>query len=372
MEIQSYLNEQELVVLLTKQDLNDNEKKHLIKLLQMNLSWDKVIGILELHRVAGIAWLNIKKYFFNNNQNRCSCPRLYKYLMNSYNIQTCRAKEQLKYTLEVCELLNKNGIKYVLLKGIAVSKELYNDLGLRDFNDNDILVHPNEVEKAKNLILSLDYRQGDSKHLTKITKPTRKEIMIRKINSHEIVPLIKDVSNDTYFLTQHIIDLHFSVNLMTKNREENDLEEWFESRNVIRFNNCSINVLNWEYLLIFLSEHFYKEAVSHRDLMMYKDLLLYKLCDIYFLIKNKSINWDKVISLSIKYNFTKQLCFTLKYLSAIYDIHPINEIITTLESRNTFSMDNVYYYDSKEIAYTYTDQSLKERIFDINKPCKAR
>ncbi|WP_152656512.1 nucleotidyltransferase family protein [Oceanobacillus sp. CFH 90083] len=37
---------------------------------------------------------------------------------------------------------------------------MYHDLGLRDFNDNDIFVHPQDIEKAKKIILNLDYEQG--------------------------------------------------------------------------------------------------------------------------------------------------------------------------------------------------------------------
>lgn len=127
-------------------------------------------------------------------------------------------------------MLTENQIEYVLLKGISLSKHIYNDMGLRDFNDNDILVHPNDIEKAKNLIISLGYEQGEPMNDTKVAKPNRKELLVRKLSSHEIVPLVKNVSDVEHFLTQHIIDLHFSVNLMTKNHNVNIIKELFQRK----------------------------------------------------------------------------------------------------------------------------------------------
>ncbi|MEM5637735.1 hypothetical protein AAHH71_00160 [Bacillus toyonensis] len=56
-------DEYKLVILLAKKDLNSHEREYLVDLLHKNLEWDKVIGMLEMHRVAGIAWLNLKQYF---------------------------------------------------------------------------------------------------------------------------------------------------------------------------------------------------------------------------------------------------------------------------------------------------------------------
>ncbi|WP_252189263.1 nucleotidyltransferase domain-containing protein [Rossellomorea vietnamensis] len=344
------------------------EEKELIKLLHMNLEWDKVLGIIEMHRVGGIGWLNLNKYFFNDNKNRCKFPRLYKFLKNSYSAQKLRAEEHLKYTSLVCLALTENNISYVLLKGLSLSEYVYNDLGLRDFNDNDILVHPNDIEKAKNIIMNLGYEQGETKHYTKIIKSNRKEQLVRKLSSHEIIPLIRDVSGSEIFLTQHIIDLHFSVNLMTKERSNNITTEFLSSSRSITIKGNQIQILNKENLLIFLTEHFYKEAISYRDVTMYKDLLLYKLCDIYYLINKNHIDWDYILEFANKNNFEKQLYFALVYVQEAFNTATLTTIINKLDVRENFFDDNVYYYDSSDIAFTYNSGSLIERMFDIDKP----
>ena len=52
--------EYELIILLTKQDLNEGEINRLKELLGSHLEWDRIIGLLYIHRVLGIAWLNLK------------------------------------------------------------------------------------------------------------------------------------------------------------------------------------------------------------------------------------------------------------------------------------------------------------------------
>ncbi|MEK5364678.1 nucleotidyltransferase family protein [Bacillus sp. FSL R5-0654] len=360
-------NEYKLIILLTKKDLNLYEKEHLVDLLHKNLEWDKIIGMLEVHRVAGIAWLNLKQYFFNDDSNRCAFPRLYKYLKNAYSIQKCRADEQFKYTSVICQSLTENKIEYVLLKGISLSEYVYEDLGLRDFNDNDILVHPDDTERAKSLILSLGYEQGESKHHSKIIKPNRKEILVRKLSSHEIVPLVKNVVDSEQFLTQHIIDLHFSVNLMTKNHNINIIDELFRRKIEFEINNQKIFMLNKESLLIFLAEHFYKEAICYRDVKMHKDLLLYKLADIYYLLAKKEIDWNWVLEFSKKYNFENQIFFALKYIQKIFDTTSFDRILNNLIVKEDTILNNVYHYDSDSLAFVYDNENLIERMFDIYK-----
>ncbi|QPA52712.1 nucleotidyltransferase family protein [Lysinibacillus sphaericus] len=369
MEISLLSNEENLVILLSKPRLSNEENFKLVKLLQSYLNWDKVIGMLEIHRVSGIAWENLQKYFFVNEDNKCTFPRLYKYLHNNFKVQSIRAKEQFVYTSQICELFDKSGIKYVLLKGIAISNGIYNDLGLRDFNDNDILVHPNDLNKVIQLLREhLGYEQGETKHYTKVKKQTRKEQLIRSMTSHEVVPFIKNVSNECLFLRQHIIDLHFSVNLMTKDRNVEIVEHWLNERIPLNINGQVVYTLKWENMLLFLCEHFYKEAVSITDIKMYKDLLLYKYCDILFLIEYKKLDWKEIVSKGKEFNLIKQMYFTLTFVSEISDIKLLIDSLN-IEPLHTDYLNHVYYYDSNRTAYKYSTSS-KERLFDILKPTK--
>ncbi|MEM5637737.1 hypothetical protein AAHH71_00170 [Bacillus toyonensis] len=81
-------------------------------------------------------------------------------------------------------------------------------------------------------------------------------------------------------------------------------------------------MLNKESLLIFLAEHFYKEAICYRDVKKHKDLLLYKLCDIYYLLTKEEIDWNSVLAFAkniiLKTKYSLHLDMFKKYL-----IHPL-------------------------------------------------
>ncbi|MEI3916267.1 MULTISPECIES: nucleotidyltransferase family protein [Bacillus] len=359
--------EYELIILLTKQDLNESEINRLKELLGSHLEWDRIIGLLYIHRVLGIAWLNLKKYYSQDEKNRCAMPRLFKLLNESYNAQKEKFSEQLEYTYQVCKALEDKNIRYVVLKGVSLSGIIYKDGGLRDFNDNDILIHPNDLDRAKEEILSLGYVQGNVKHHIKIVKPTRRELLIRRMNSHEVIPLVKDISKDSMLAAHHVIDLHFSVNLMTKNHNEDIVEKFLNHRIKEKIQGKMIYSLDYNDMFIFLCEHFYKEAKSVRDLNMYKDLLLYKICDIYHILLNKNlINWNTIVSTIEEYEMEKQVEFALTYVKRIFkcDISP-------LLNKNSYNedFDIVYQYDSEEVAYKHNaNQELVDRVFDISRP----
>lgn len=108
------------------------------------------------------------------------------------------SNEQYKYTSFICDLFDESGINYVLLKGLFDAQYIYEDIGLRSFNDNDILVHPNQVQDAINLLKTHGYIQGKAREQRKIIPANRKDIIKHSLVSHEVFPLAIEI-NDTLF-----------------------------------------------------------------------------------------------------------------------------------------------------------------------------
>lgn len=48
--------EQRVILLLIKPDLQEKEEKELLELLQTHMNWSSVLGMIIVHRVAGIAY----------------------------------------------------------------------------------------------------------------------------------------------------------------------------------------------------------------------------------------------------------------------------------------------------------------------------
>ncbi|HDR3523487.1 nucleotidyltransferase family protein (plasmid) [Bacillus cereus] len=365
--------EYQVVFYLSKMHLFEEESSHLCELLDTDMDWSIVIGQIELHRIAGIAWKVLNKYVFCDEKKKFKCPRLIRYLRNTYQVNSIMSNEQYKYTSFICDLFDESGINYVLLKGLFDAQYIYEDIGLRSFNDNDILVHPNQVQDAINLLKTHGYIQGKAREQRKIIPANRKDIIKHSLVSHEVFPLAIEI-NDTLFLRQHIIDLHFSANLMSRQKNADLVKELLDSRIAILINGKKIFGLSPEYALWFLCQHLYKEAVSYNDMKLYKDLLLYKFCDIYNFLKKASthINWEVFINRVKQLGQEKDVYFTLYQTSKLFgeNICP-DQYLSKLEPITKGYMNEIYKYDTNEVVYRHNDNILK-RIFDFNRPSKIK
>jgi hypothetical protein len=75
---------------------------------------------------------------------------------------------QLYSILECCELevvlaaLTEAGLLTILLKGAALAYTLYPDPALRPMSDLDLLIHPQDLKQAVQVIQSMGYRKMES------------------------------------------------------------------------------------------------------------------------------------------------------------------------------------------------------------------
>jgi hypothetical protein len=63
----------------------------------------------------------------------------------------------LRELLEILELFERHGIRAIPFKGPVLAAQAYGDVALRSFLDLDILIQPNELERARSLLLSHGY-----------------------------------------------------------------------------------------------------------------------------------------------------------------------------------------------------------------------
>lgn len=359
--------EQEAVILLSKPTLSENEADRLRSLLTGHMDWGKVVGILHIHRLMGIAYKNVRKYVLLNGNEKAALPKIYRQMELIHNIQCVKAQEQILHTLELCKKLTENGIKYVLLKGAVLSEHAYKDLGARDFNDNDILVERECLSSALDIVKKMGYVHGEINLQTReIEEATRRDIVVRTMVSHEVIPLSKTLMNTSY-LHSHEVDIQFSIDLMSSNRTDHLVYKMLSERIETKVGNGTIYSLCWEDLLVFISIHYFKEATTENDVMKYKDLLLYKLSDIAHTIENLPINWDKFIIRVLEMKSERAVYYALYHCQEIYRMNIPPHILKALKVEDLDYLDYVYAYDSNRIVHIWQD-TLSERIFDMNRP----
>jgi Uncharacterised nucleotidyltransferase len=120
-------------------------------LLESAIDWAQVIRLAEHHGVTPLVYQSLRG---------CSGvvpPAVLDELSNRYEHNV---RKNLRFATElfrVLDCLEAHAIPSIPLKGPTLAETVYGDLALRDFSDLDVLVHRDDVLKAKTALAGLGY-----------------------------------------------------------------------------------------------------------------------------------------------------------------------------------------------------------------------
>jgi hypothetical protein len=158
---------------------------------------------------------------------------------------------------EVNEILGRAGIKHILLKGMALEYTIYGARGLRQMNDNDILIKYEEAGEAWSQLQKNGFTHDTPK------SPLHLKIM-RDISYH--LPVLK---KDGYS-----IEIHTNLFDYKTNREMG-YYDLFEKSAEIKVDNKKAFVLPEEIHLKYLISHFVRHNRSgDSQIRLYGDILM--------------------------------------------------------------------------------------------------
>lgn len=172
---------------------------------------------------------------------------------------------QLKLTSELIRIgqhFDEKDIKFIALKGPALSMLLYNDPTVRTSRDLDILISPENSDRCTELLESLGY-----KRTSYFNTPKQKAAYVKHYYHFEFY-------NDDLDVT---VELHWR--LTGSHAEQHEFSEILKHTCSIELSSYTLLTLNNDYLFEYLSVHGTLHAFFR----------LQWLTDIYFLIK-KGIN----------------------------------------------------------------------------------
>jgi hypothetical protein len=113
--------------------------------------WSAFLSEATNHRLLPLAYWTFKRH-------RIETPRQVKQVMaGAYLRQKSLAQTQTAAMLETLRVLSEHGIEAIALKGGALAHLIYPEPGLRPMEDIDILVAPDCVVRAREVLLSLGY-----------------------------------------------------------------------------------------------------------------------------------------------------------------------------------------------------------------------
>jgi len=332
--------EVELVLLLSTPTLREVEVERIRVLARGILDWNRVFGMLVLHRTSGIAWQNIVDHGMQRDVFRPVFAL--RELETMFKGVRIIAEEQMDHTVPLVEELEKAGIPCALLKGAAVARMGYRETGMRMFGDNDLLFDRAHLAEVGALLKQQGYLQGVYDWTTGAAKPAaRRDVLLHPTTSHETFPYVK-ATPEARISRIHCVDVHFSVDLLTSNHNDDLVRDLLSRRiEIVLREDWRLWTLSQEDMFIFVCIHFQREACNRREAESLKDLLLCKIIDIMALLESAEypIDLGSMVERARALGFAEETYFALSYLDGLYPGRVPGEVLAALRP------DSVEYLD---------------------------
>lgn len=365
--VSSFTDEVQLALLLSAPNLRPAEVDELRRLTTAPLDWNKVLGILILHKTAAQAWSNLMHHdLVTYGEFRASSALVPLQLI--FRSQQVLVQEQIAWNVQLTRLLDEAGISCAIMKGTAVARMGYRHLGARIFDDNDFLFARKDLPAVGELLKDLGYIQGVWDAASdKIRPATRSEIVLHPLTSHEVFPYAR-VTPEAAILQCHIIDVHFSVDLLTSNRNDEAVRDLLARRISIEGTESGrLWALDQHDMFVFLCVHFQREACNRREAEYLIDYTLYKLTDLLVLMDSTEfpVDFAEIARRAREEGFGREVFFALSYLHALYPDRLSEETLVSFRPDGPTEFLHELTYNGEPI-HRWRDP-IAERFFN---PCR--
>ena len=251
-----------------KQDDWDR-KESLDKLLSSidkeRIDWSEFLNLIDRHRVHSLVYRNIHKYATEH------IPAHVELALKKRSRK--KSRQMLNLTAELrrlSKLFAQHDIFMLSFKGPALSQQLFGNLGLRYCKDLDLLVKPEELDQAEQLLLSDGYRR---QRLDFALTPRQKKAYLKQW--HHV----------SYYHPERqiIVELHWRLCSNPHLLPSTYLQRMIETTQQLSIAGTQITSLSDEDTLLYLCLH----GANHG---WYR---LKWLCDVaQFLHRDQAINWQ--------------------------------------------------------------------------------
>jgi hypothetical protein len=249
----SFEHLKQLLLLLCRYPFDDKNKEPLSRLLREVKDWSKMVDLINAHGIIALAAYNIGEAGLEKDIPEDAMAVLDKGRMQSM-VRNAWLTERWK---EVNTILNNAGIKHVLLKGMALEHTLYGSKGLRQMNDNDILVKRADALKSWYLL----QKSGFSHELIK--SPLHKKIMM-DIGKH--LPCL--------YKNGYAIEIHHKLD-ETRLTDTESFDDPVDDAVEISIGGTKAWILPKKIQLMHLIDHFNKHSLGgDQQLRLYIDIAL--------------------------------------------------------------------------------------------------
>ena len=137
-----------LLLLLCRYPYDEKNRDELAALMADVSDWNGLVTLINAHGITALAAYNLKE----SGLDKMIPDDAKAFLEKGYLQSVVRNSWLTERWKEVNSILSDAGISHILLKGMALEHTLYGSLGLRQMNDNDILIRREDALRAWSLL----------------------------------------------------------------------------------------------------------------------------------------------------------------------------------------------------------------------------
>lgn len=340
--------EHSLILYASRLYKTKEEEKVIDKLLSLKLNWINIIGLTILHRLCGYFWFGLTE------QERKEIPSEFRHIIKIIvQAQESQNLSMLRELRDVFYDLNNSGIQYAGLQGIIFINDFY-PLGIRRFNDVDIIVRKSSLKHFDNVIRRYGFIQSLLPN-GEFIEASMDEKKLHYEKSKDVIPYIKK-SKDKFLKID--VDYAFDTN--------NNIDDLIFSQNIKLYskNDFSCNGFSFYINLIQLCLHFFYEGTNANQVFLYRDILLFRVVDIVNLIYRykSSFNIEEWILLVNEMKLNNPCYYTFYVISEFYVDTMFEYIKSRLEPEDCSFIRQIYFH--KEKKYIIREESFYESAFN--------
>jgi hypothetical protein len=268
-------------------------------IISLSLNWEEVLASAFWHGIAPLLYNNLKDI-----QESYLIPReIMDQMRTAYHGNLARNMYLYAELKRILETFCDKGVKVIVLKGAALAKTVYGDIGLRPMGDIDLLVKREDLPHAENIMSGLGYNfQGN------MSPDWYRE-------NHQHISYVHSEKNIPVEIHWHIANKSHPFRI--RNLGTDIIERWWERAQNIEVSGSKTLMLCPEDLILHLCLHF----IKHRFLSQNKNFnggfssrgALIQMCDIFQTLKHyrDAIHWVRLKHEAEKYGIDNLIYTTL-------------------------------------------------------------
>jgi hypothetical protein len=329
-------------------------------ILSLSLDWKEILESARWHGIVPLLYNNLKGL----QESHFIPQEVMNELRAAYNANLARNMYIYAELNSILGAFREKKVGVIVLKGAALAKTVYGDIGLRPMSDVDLLVKKEDLPRAEKIMCGSGYLfQGNMS--PEWYRKNHQHIVYIHPNKNILVEIHWHIANKSHPFRIRNIDIGL-------------IERWWERANTVEISGKKVLILCPDDLIFHLCLHFLKHRfIGHKAVFGSKGALI-QLCDIFQILKHyrDKINWARLKCEAEKYGVDSIIYTTLfiatetigKHDDIFHDIlnrfspESLDEKIVRLINKRILDREDAFPAVPRTLIKSQVEDSFPEKV----------